>query len=161
MFRTPHQGLAAARNYLIARAQGKYLCALDADDKLHPEFFERTIAVLEADESVAFVSTHLQMFGDEERMWPDSSMCDLPTLLAEDTVITAAVVRRDLVEFVGRYDEGMPHQGDEDWDLWISLVEAGYRGVILPEVLFFIAVDEVRCVTSARRARPTWILSDI
>ena len=30
----------------------------------------------------------------------------------------------------------MPIQGAEDWDLWLTLVERGYRGVILPEVLF-------------------------
>ena len=27
--------------------------------------------------------------------------------------------------------------GCEDWDLWLSLLEAGYRGTIIPEVLFF------------------------
>ena len=31
----------------------------------------------------------------------------------------------------------MRHQGNEDWDLWIGLIEAGYGGVILDEVLFF------------------------
>ena len=37
VFRTSNQKLAAARNFLIARARGTYLCALDADDKLHPQ----------------------------------------------------------------------------------------------------------------------------
>jgi hypothetical protein len=65
---------------------------------------------------------------------PDA--CDLPRLLWENTVLTAAVVRRDAVLAVGGYDEAMPHQGDEDWDLWLTLVERGGRGVILPEILF-------------------------
>jgi glycosyltransferase involved in cell wall biosynthesis len=137
VFRTANQGLAAARNYLIERATGTYLCALDADDRLHPEFLSRTVAVLEADPSVAFGSSHLRMFGDEDRLWPTDARCDLPTLLAEDTVLTAAVVRKAIVESVGGYDSAMPHAGDEDWDLWLSLVEAGHRGVILPDVLFF------------------------
>src|SRR5262249_54448064 len=29
-----------------------------------------------------------------------------------------------------------PEQGDEDWDLWLTLVERGHRGAILPEILF-------------------------
>ena len=37
---------------------------------------------------------------------------------------------------IGGYDTAMPVQGDEDWDLWLTLVERGHRGVILPEVLF-------------------------
>jgi glycosyltransferase involved in cell wall biosynthesis len=136
LFRTQNQGLARARNFLIARARGEYLCALDADDKLYPEFLEKTVHVLNSEPSVTFVSTHLQMFGLEEQIWPPDPRCDLSTLLAEDTVITAALVRRAAVLDVGGYDERMPHQGDEDWDLWISLAEAGYRGVILPDVLF-------------------------
>ena len=137
LFRTPNRRLAAARNFLIARARGEYLCALDADDKLHPHYLERTTAVLERESAIAFVGTHLQMFGEESSLWPPDDRCDLATLLCDDTVITPALVRRSAVLTVGGYDEQMPHQGDEDWDLWITLVEAGYQGVVLPEVLFF------------------------
>jgi len=45
-------------------------------------------------------------------------------------------LRRAAVEAVGGYDAAMPEQGDEDWDLWLTLVERGYRGVIVPEILF-------------------------
>jgi hypothetical protein len=31
----------------------------------------------------------------------------------------------------------MPHQGDEDWELWLRLVRAGHRGSIIPETLFY------------------------
>jgi glycosyltransferase involved in cell wall biosynthesis len=136
-FRTENQGLARARNFLIARARGTYLCALDADDRLDPRFFAETLGAFERDPSLSFVSTHLQMFGTEDRRWPDEPRCTFPMLLCDDTVITAALVRRDAVLSVGGYDERMPGQGDEDWDLWISLVEAGHRGLILPDVLFY------------------------
>lgn len=137
VYRTPNRKLAAARNFLIERARGEYLCALDADDKLHPEYLEKTAAVLEEDPSLGFVSTRLQMFGADTRVWPDDTRCDLQTLLCDDTVHTAALVRRSAVLAVGGYDERMPHQGDEDWDLWISLVEAGHPGIILGDILFF------------------------
>ena len=39
IFRTPNGGLARARNTLIQRSNGRFLCALDADDKLHPQYF--------------------------------------------------------------------------------------------------------------------------
>ena len=136
VFRTDNQGLARARNFLVTRARGEFLCALDADDRLRPQFLERTLQAFDADPSLSFVSTHLQMFGLEARTWPDTARCDLGTLLAEDTVITSALVRATAVREVGGYDEGMPAQGDEDWDLWISLVEAGHRGLILPDLLF-------------------------
>jgi glycosyltransferase involved in cell wall biosynthesis len=133
--RLPHGGLAAARNAGIAETSGRYLCALDADDRLAPSFLEKTVRVLDADPSVSFVSAWLRTFGDEEWDWTPER-CDLPALLCEDTVLTAAVVRREAVAAVGGYDTAMPVQGDEDWDLWLTLVERGHRGVILPEILF-------------------------
>jgi hypothetical protein len=84
---------------------------------------------------VAFASCWLRAFGDEQWEWTPER-CDLAALLCEDTVLTAALVRREAVAAVGGYDTAMPLQGDEDWDLWLMLVERGYRGVILPEILF-------------------------
>jgi glycosyltransferase involved in cell wall biosynthesis len=135
VIRTPHGGVSTARNVAIANARGAYLCALDADDRLEPTFFEKAVPVLEADPSLSFVSCWLRTFGDEEWDWKPER-CDLPTLLWEDTVLTAALVRRSAVEAVGGYDTQIPIQGAEDWELWLTLVERGYRGVILREVLF-------------------------
>jgi glycosyltransferase involved in cell wall biosynthesis len=131
----PHAGLAAARNLGIASTSGEYVCALDADDRLASTYLEKTAALLDGDSSLAFASAWLRTFGEESWEWKPER-CDLPTLLWEDTVLTAALVRRAAVEAVGGYDTAMPEQGDEDWDLWLTLVERGYRGVILPEILF-------------------------
>jgi glycosyltransferase involved in cell wall biosynthesis len=130
-----NRGLPAARNVGIAHARGEYLCALDADDKLHPDFLRRAAAILDEDPSIAFVSSWLETFGDEEWVWTQYR-CDLPALLGECTVNGPSLVRRSAMLAVGGYDERM-REGDEDWDLWITLVERGYRGTILPEVLFY------------------------
>lgn len=137
IYRTSNRGLAAARNFLVERARGEYLCALDADDRLHPRYLERTVAALDGDPSLGFASTKMEMFGHETGVWPDDTRCDLVTLLCHDPVHCAALVRRAAVLAVGGYDQGMRHQGNEDWDLWISLTEAGHGGVVLDEVLFF------------------------
>ena len=135
VLRVPHGGLAAARNAGIAATTGEYLCAMDADDRFEPTYFARAAPVLDGDSTVTFASCWLRTFGDEEWEWKPER-CDLPTLLLEDTVLTASLVRREAVIAAGGYDTGMPAQGDEDWDLWLTLVERGHRGVILPAVLF-------------------------
>jgi len=135
VIRAAHAGLAAARNLGISHAAGRYLCALDADDRLEPAFLEKMIRVLDNDELLTFSSCWLRTFGDEAWDWTPER-CDLPTLLWENTVLTAALVRRDAVLAIGGYDTNMPEQGDEDWDLWLTLVERGHRGAILPEILF-------------------------
>lgn len=136
VLRTSHGGLAAARNHAIAQARGEYLCALDADDKLHPTYFEKALRAFEADPELSFVSCWLEAFGERQWSWQPAD-CDLPTLLARCTIATAALVRRQAVLEVGGYATDMPHHCNEDWDLWLSLVERGHRGTILPEVLFY------------------------
>lgn len=136
VFRFPHRGLAATRNALIAEARGTFLCALDADDRLRSTYLERTLSAFDTDPGLTFVSTRLEMFGIQSGTWPATLRCDLAALLHDDTVHTAALVRREAVLAAGGYDERMPAQGDEDWDLWISLVERGARGRILDDVLF-------------------------
>ena len=135
VIKTANGGLAAARNLAISHSTGAYLCALDADDRLEPSYLSKAVPVLDRDPSITFVSSWLRTFGEESWDWTPER-CDLPTLLWEDTVLTAALVRREAVLAVGGYDTSMPVQGDEDWDLWLTLVERGHRGVILPEVLF-------------------------
>jgi glycosyltransferase involved in cell wall biosynthesis len=130
-----HGGVSAARNLAIASSTGAYLCALDADDRLEPTYFEKAVPVLDADPSISFVSCWLRAFGGEEWEWKPER-CDLPALLWEDTVLTASLVRREAVVAAGGYDTRLPIQGLEDWDLWLSLAERGYRGVILREILF-------------------------
>ena len=137
IFRTPNCGLACARNMLVQRSTGRFSCALDADDKLHPQYFEKTLAAFDAEPELTFVSTRLQMFGEQTLVAPMDLRCDLPTLLMDCPIFPAALVRREAVLSIGGYDEQMPAQGDEDWDFWISLLERGHRGLILPEILFY------------------------
>ena len=134
VLRTENRGLPAARNLAASRASGSVFCALDADDRLDPAWFERGLAELDARPDLAFVSHWLQTFGDETWTWTPRS-CELPALLARNTVNGAALIRRDAFEAVAGYDESM-RDGCEDWDFWLRLVERGFHGAIVPEVLF-------------------------
>ena len=118
----------------MSRTSGEYICVVDADDILLPTLVERSVERLDADPSVAFVSHWLEAFGDESWEWKPER-CDFPSLLDFNTVNGAALVRRAAVDAVGGWDEDM-RDGCEDWDFWITLVERGFRGEIIPEVLF-------------------------
>ena len=129
-----NRGLSGARNRGIREARGAYVCALDADDLLEPEMLEKSVRALDAQPDVSFVSHWLRAFGDEAWDWTPER-CDFPALLDCNTVNGAALVRREALLEVGLFDESM-REGCEDWDLWITMVERGHRGLILPEFLF-------------------------
>jgi glycosyltransferase involved in cell wall biosynthesis len=134
VLRLPHGGVCRARNRAVAESRGRLLTFFDADDRMHPRFLERLCGTLEANPDLAFASPWVRLFGDEEWEWRPAR-CDLPALLGECTVATAALVRREDVLAVGGFDERM-ELGHEDWDLWLSIVERGRAGAIVPEVLF-------------------------
>ena len=77
ILRTDNRGLPAARNLAARQASGALFCALDADDRLAPAWFEKGVAALDAQPELAFVSHWLQAFGDEQWTWTPMS-CDLP-----------------------------------------------------------------------------------
>src|SRR5262245_25793619 len=64
VIRIDNRGLPGARNEGIRHTTGPYLCALDADDRLAPTYFEKAVAILDRDPSVAFVSHWLRTFGE-------------------------------------------------------------------------------------------------
>ena len=131
---TANGGLPAARNVGIRQTTGRFLCMLDADDCLEPTYMERSVQALQDDESLAFVSHWLRTFGDESWEWTPRD-CELPAFLATNPINGAALFRRDAWSAAGGFDEAM-REGLEDWDFWITLVEKGWRGRILPEFLF-------------------------
>jgi glycosyltransferase involved in cell wall biosynthesis len=134
LLRLPHGGVCRARNRAIAEARGEFLSFFDGDDRMRPRYLERMCEALDGDRGLAFASSWVHLFGDEEWDWRPER-CDFPTLLGDCSVATAAVVRKGDVLAVGGFDERM-ELGHEDWDLWLGIVARGRRGRIVPEVLF-------------------------
>ena len=89
---------------------------------------------LESRPDAAFASHWLRAFGDETWDWTPTD-CSFPELLHANTVNGAALLRREVFDSVGGFDESMV-DGCEDWEFWIRVVQAGYQGVIIPEFLF-------------------------
>ncbi|MGE4053869.1 MAG: glycosyltransferase [Vicinamibacterales bacterium] len=135
LIRSPeNRGLPTAKNLGLRHTTGEYVCMFDADDRAHPELLSRSVKALDADPSLAFVSHWLQAFGDDTSVWSRSD-CGFPALLHHNRVNGAALVRRSAIEAVGGFDESF-REGGEDWDLWIALVERGFRGRVLPQALY-------------------------
>lgn len=128
------RGLPGARNAGVRHAAGRYLCMVDADDLLEPTYLERSVEVLDSQPDVAFASHWLRAFGDQTWDWTPTD-CGLPALLYDNTLNGAALMRREMFDAVGGFDETMV-DGCEDWEFWIRVVDAGHAGVIIPEFLF-------------------------
>lgn len=128
-------GPSAARNIAIAQAKGKYILPLDADDKIAPDYLEKTKEILDTKKEVGIVYCLADLFGTKNRHWklPEYSKEEF---LFGNMIFISAMFRKDSWEEVNGFNENMTY-GYEDYDFWMSLIEKGCEVYRIPEVLFF------------------------
>lgn len=129
LFRDERHRAGDNRNFGIRHAKGRYICCLDADDKLRPTYLEKAVFLLEQS-GYDVVSTSVRRFGAVEETYGVLPAPDLSALLQlGNHVTTCAVFRRVLWEEAGGYQDSAPGevQLHEDWRFWIRLASLGAR----------------------------------
>jgi glycosyltransferase involved in cell wall biosynthesis len=124
-----NQGLAAARNEGIRQARGLWICVLDADDRIGPDYF------LEAERAMSRAPRVNVIYSDQEFFGESTGHWNVPGLDFQQSLMTGplpvmTLYRRSLWMDVGGYSDALPW-GNEDWDFWLKLVEVGARGTKL------------------------------
>ncbi|MGH3265472.1 MAG: glycosyltransferase, partial [Trebonia sp.] len=130
----PNSGQPAIpRNRAIARARGRYVVSLDADDKLAPETLELCAAALDDDPAVGMAYAGQHHFGATEQ-WHAPAPWSLDRLKHANFLNCATMFRHAAWEAAGGYSTNV--RGYEDWDLWLGIAQAGYVGRPVPEATF-------------------------
>jgi glycosyltransferase involved in cell wall biosynthesis len=129
----PNAGLAAARNRGVREARGRYVLPLDADNRLSAGYIASAIRVLDSQPEVGVVYGDRLEFGGRNGR-KEVPELDLPNFLWANYIDACAAYRREIWEACGGYDAGALVW--EDWDLWLSVAERGWRFHRLPDVTF-------------------------
>lgn len=139
-----HLGIVEALNTGLGACQGAYIARMDADDRCHPERFERQMRYLLAHPEVAIVGCQVAAFPQSQvregfqlyLQWQNALLSNADIrreIFIESPLAHPSVVfRKDWIADVGGYQE---HGWAEDYDLWLRLYLAGAHFVKLPEVL--------------------------
>jgi len=139
--RMTRSGIAYALNAGIARARGRYVARMDADDICRPTRLQRQVAWLDAHPGCVALGSAVEVIDETGehlgwRTFPESH-ADISyalihrwsAALAHPTVVT----RRDVLLQVGGYrPDRVP---SEDLDLWIRLSEVGTLANINEQLL--------------------------
>lgn len=142
----PNRGLAAARMLGVMETEAPYLHPLDADDELAPDAIRRLADVLDGDPGVAVAWGDQRTFGEVQLTQRRGPALD-PWAITYVNQLTAGLIRRDALLEVGGW---VLKVGYEDWDLWMSLAEHGWRGVRVDAVMYRYRISSSRMLSGAR-----------
>lgn len=130
-----NNGVVYSRNMAIERCSGEYILPLDADDKIKNTYVEKAVEVLNTNPDVGIVYCDAELFGAQEGKWGLKKF-NKDTFLFENCIFCSAMFRKKDWQKAGKYNKEMKN-GCEDWDLWISIIELGYKVYKIPETLFY------------------------
>lgn len=126
-----NEGLASALNTCLANAKGDYIARMDADDISEPERLEKQTAFLEQHSEYAMVGCNAVMI-DDNGSWGKRELPATPQkedfLRTSPFIHPSIMIRTNVLKKLGGYCEAKYAERTEDYELFMRLYAAGYKG---------------------------------
>ncbi|MEJ8591156.1 glycosyltransferase [Riemerella anatipestifer] len=122
IFSQQNAGPSASRNYGASQARGKYLCFIDSDDKIYPEFIETCMDAYSENPKLEIVYTDAEFFEGKSGKW-NLSEFSLKQFLVDNCIPIYPIIKKDTFLSLGGFDSHLKYT--EDWELWIRIVKQG------------------------------------
>lgn len=136
-------GLTKSLNRALEASKGRYIARHDADDWSHPERFERQVSYLDTHPDVAVLGTGCHIVDSagavRDRRVPLARPSEADFRNSNRLVHGSVMMRRDLIEATGGYDERFRQA--QDYDLWLRIA-AHHPIRNLPEPLYSLRLHE-------------------
>lgn len=140
-----NKGLGYSLNQCLSIAKGTYIARMDADDISEPERFEKQYEFLEKHPEYQWVGSDSRLF-NAEGVWGTDHMPEKPEasdFLSYSPYIHPSVMfRTDILRKVKGYPISEETRRCEDYELFMRLHKAGYRGYNIQEPLIRYREDE-------------------
>ena len=140
VYANPNRRVAGARNFGIEQAEGEYICCLDADDLIAPQFLGRLCAALDADPGLGIAYSDMMPFGVNADGMPFETLIkcseyDFAKLRKGNFIPCCNVFRKAAWRRAGGYKDINPSW--EDYELWLNMGKLGWPGRRVPGGYFY------------------------
>lgn len=134
-----NKGITFTLNNMLSRTEAKYIARMDADDKSRPDRFEKQLLFLEKNPEYAMVGSSIVKF-DEEGEFGTHRYPEKPEkkdfLWNSPFAHPSIMIRKEVIDKLGGYCDEKRTQRCEDYDLWMRLYAAGYKGYNIIDPVF-------------------------
>ncbi len=122
-----NKGANVARNNGAKRAKGEFLLFCDADVITKPEMLKIMLTTLKDNPRASYAYSSFKHGFKTFKLWPfnEERLKQMPY------IHTTSLIRRE--HFPG-FDENIKRL--QDWDIWLTMLEKGYMGIWINQVLF-------------------------
>ncbi len=153
----PNSGAPVARNKGFAMSKGEYVIFWDADTLAQPQMLQKMFAYLQKHPEASYAYSQFK-FGwkriksqhfDAEKL-KQVNYIDVTSLIRRSSLSPSYQEGVGGVAVAGPFDTSLKRF--QDWDLWLSLLEQGKKGIFIPEVLY-------EKVVGSREGISTWLPS--
>jgi glycosyltransferase involved in cell wall biosynthesis len=135
-----NSGPSVARNTAIRQSDAQFIVPLDADDLISEHAINHGLVLFQENESIGVVYGNLAFFGEKNEVKVQGEF-DIFKQLLWNQIAVCAIVKKEVFEDVGFYDEFLSKPGLEDWEFWIRVFEKGWRFKKYDEIAFNIRIN--------------------
>ncbi len=142
-----NMGLNCTLNDCLNVAKGEFVARMDGDDISLPNRFERELLEFQKEPDISVVSCPMIYFDEENgdyycgrvhNVYPNKKNLVYGTVHSH----APCMVKTDVMRAVGGYTVDKKLLRVEDWNLWLKVYAAGYKGKNIPDLLYKMRDDK-------------------
>lgn len=119
-------GPGIARNIAINKTDAEFILPLDADDKIRHDSVKNAINYFDKDKQIGVVYGDFARFGEVNQIVTLPEFDTIKQLLWNQIPVTA-LIKKQVFESCGYYDEFLSKPGLEDWEFWIRAGQSDWK----------------------------------